>query len=102
MRNRQKTKSINTYTVSMTSLVIMLIFSYIICIYKTVVLASDSEINNKKISVLTATINQKEFEYIGQVSSIDFDAAFALGYIKNTEDKISYFNIQDNSELAIR
>ncbi len=102
MKNRQNNKSKNIYTLGTVSLVVMLVFSYIICIYKTVVLASDSEINNKKISVLNATINQKEFEYIGQISSIDLDSAMALGYLKNTEDRIAYFSIKDNSELAVR
>lgn len=102
MKNRNNNKSINTYTLSLASLVIMLVFSYIICIYKTVVLASDSEINNKKISILTASINQKEFEYIGQISSIDLDKAISLGYQKNTEDRIAYFNVKDNSEFALR
>ncbi len=102
MKKIQNNKSKNIYTLSAASLVVMLVFSYIICIYKTVVLASDTEINNKKVSVLTATINQKEFQYIGQVSSIDLDKAISLGYQKNTEDRIAYFNIKDNSELAIR
>ena len=80
MKKIQNNKSKNIYTLSAASLVVMLVFSYIICIYKTVVLASDTEINNKKVSVLTATINQKEFQYIGQVSSIDLDKAISLGY----------------------
>ncbi len=86
----------------MASMVIILVFSYIMCIYKTVVLASDSEVNNKKISILTASINQKEFDYIRQVSDIDLDRALSLGYQKNTEDRIAYFSIKDNSELAVR
>lgn len=102
MKNKQNNKSKNIYTLGATSLVVILVFSYIICIYKTVVLASDTEINNKKISILTAKINQKEFQYIGQVSSIDLDKALSLGYQKNTEDKVAYFNIKDNTELAIR
>lgn len=102
MKNTKNNKSKNIYTLSMASMVIALVFSYIICIYKTVVLASDSEINNKKISILTATINQKEFYYIEQVSDIDLDKAISLGYIKNTEDKIAYFNTNDNKEVATR
>ncbi|MBC7981638.1 hypothetical protein H7X65_01025 [Candidatus Parcubacteria bacterium] len=101
MKNRNN-KSKNIYTLAASTLVVLLVFSYIICIYKTVVLASDSEINNKKISVLTASINQKEFEYIGQVSSIDLDKALSLGYQKNTEDRVAYFDTRINSELARR
>jgi hypothetical protein len=83
-------------------MVVLLSFSYIICIYKTVVLASDTEVNNKKIALLSAEINQKEFEYIAQVSDIDLNKAISLGYVKNNEDIVAYFNINDNSEFAIR
>lgn len=102
MKNKKNNTSKNIYTLSAATLAIALIFSYIICIYKTVVLASDSEINNKKIAILATNINQKEFEYIGQVSDIDLDKALALGYEKNTEDRIAYFNINGNTEFARR
>ncbi len=102
MKNIRNNKSKNIYTVGAATMVIVLIFSYIICIYKTVVLASDSEINNKKIAVLSANINQKEFEYIGQVSEIDLNKALSLGYEKNTEDRVAYFDINGNSEFARR
>lgn len=92
----------NIYTLSSIITVVLLSLSYIVCIYKTVVLASDSEINNKKIALLSADINQKEFDYIGIVSDIDLDKAISLGYSKNDKDVIAYFNINDNSELAIR
>jgi hypothetical protein len=102
MKNRKNNKSKNIYTLSIAIAVVALSFSYIVCIYKTVVLASDSEVNNKKIAIITANINQKEFEYIEQISSIDLDKAISLGYQKNTENKIAYFNIKDNSEFARR
>lgn len=92
----------NIYTLSSIITVVLLSLSYIVCIYKTVVLASDSEINNKKIALLSADINQKEFDYIGIVSDIDLDKVISLGYSKNNEDVIAYFNINDNSELARR
>jgi hypothetical protein len=92
----------NIYTLSGIAMVVLLSFSYIICIYKTVVLASDSEINNKNVALLSAEINQKEFEYISQVSDIDLNKAIDLGYVKNSEDIIAYFDINDNSEFAIR
>jgi len=92
----------NIYTLSSIVIVVLLSFSYIIYIYKTVVLASDSEVNNKKIALLSAEINQKEFEYISQVSDIDLNKAIDLGYVKNNEDIIAYFDINDNSEFAIR
>lgn len=98
--NNNKTK--NIYTLSIAAVVVALSFSYIVCIYKTVVLASDSEVNNKKIATITANINQKEFEYIEQISTIDLDKAISLGYQKNSENKIAYFNIKDNSEFARR
>jgi hypothetical protein len=65
-------------------------------------MASDSEINNKKIASLSANINQKEFEYIGKVSDIDLNKAISLGYVKNSKEVISYFNINNNNELAVR
>jgi hypothetical protein len=99
MKNN-KTK--NIYTLSMASIVVALVFSYIVCVYKTVVLAAESESNNKKISILTDSINQKDFDYIEKVSSIDLDKAIALGYQKNNEDKVAYFNIKENSEFARR
>ena len=102
MKNKINNTSKNIYTLSAATLAIALIFSYIICIYKTVVLASDAEINNKKIAILATNINQKEFEYIGQVSDIDLDKALSLGYEKNTEDRIAYFNINGNTEFARR
>jgi hypothetical protein len=102
MKTTTNKKQKNMYTVGITSMVMAMSLSYIICIYKTVVLASDTELNNKKIALLSADINQKEFEYIGQVSSIDLDHAFALGYTKNTEDKIAYFNINNGTEVAVR
>lgn len=100
MKNNKTQK--NIYTLSSIIIVVLLSFSYIVCIYKTVVLASDSEVNNKKIALLSADINQKEFDYIAQVSDIDLDKAISLGYKKNSDDMIAYFNIKDNSEFAIR
>ncbi len=92
----------NIYKLFSIAMVVALSFSYIICVYKTVVLASDSEINNKKIALLVAEVNQKEFEYISLVSDIDLNKAIGLGYVKNNEDVIAYFDIKDNSEFAIR
>lgn len=100
MKNNKTQK--NIYTLSSIIIVVLLSFSYIVCIYKTVVLASDSEVNNKKIALLSADINQKEFDYIAQVSDIDLDKAISLGYKKNSDDMIAYFNINDNSEFAVR
>lgn len=99
MKNN-KTK--NIYTLSIASFAIALVFSYIVCIYKTVVLAADSESNNKKISILNDSINQKDFDYIEKISSIDLDRAIALGYQKNNQEKVAYFNIKENSEFARR
>lgn len=102
MKNTKNTTQKNIYTLSSIVMVVLLSFSYIICIYKTVVLASDTEVNNKKIALLSAEINQKEFEYIAQVSDLDLNKAISLGYVKNNEDIVAYFNINDNSEFAIR
>ncbi len=99
MKNRA-TK--NTYTLSIIAMVLMLTLSYIVCIYKTVVLASASELNNKKVENLSSDINQKEYDYIRNISLINLDKAISMGYKKNTEDIIAYVNINDNSELAIR
>lgn len=99
MKNKNDKK--NIYVLGSLSIVVLLVFSYILCIYKTVVMASNSEINNKKIASLSANINKKEFEYISKVADIDLDKAMALGYVKNHKDVISYLNI-NNNELAVR
>ena len=92
----------NIYTLSILSITAFLGISYIICIYKTVILASNIEMNNKNIELLSNTINQKEFDYIASVSDLDLDKAISLGYIKNTQDKVSYFDINNNGEFALR
>lgn len=102
MKNTKNKSIKNIYTLSSILMVVLLSFSYIVCIYKTVVLASDTERNNKKIALLSSEINQKEFEYIAQISDIDLDKAISLGYVKNNEDIITYFSINDNSEFALR
>jgi len=102
MKNTKNNKTKNIYTLSSAVLIVVLTFSYIVCIYKTVVLASDSEINNKKIDLLTSSINQKEFDYIEEMASLDINKAISLGYQKNTKDKIAYFDINDNKEFARR
>lgn len=100
MKNSKTTK--NTYTLSIVIMTLTLVFTYIICIYKTVVLASAIEVNNKKIEILSTDINQKEFDYIRDISLINLDKAISLGYKKNSEDIIAYVNINDNSEFALR
>ncbi len=102
MKIKTQNKSKKIYNLSILTAVFILVFSYIVCIYKTVVLASDSELYNKKISTLNATINQKEFDYIEKISSIDIEKATTLGYKKNTENQIAYYNINDNKEFARR
>lgn len=102
MKNTNNKSIKNIYSLSSILMVFLLSFSYIVCIYKTVVLASDTERNNKKIALLSSEINQKEFEHIAQVSDIDLEKAISLGYVKNSEDTIAYFNINDNSEFALR
>lgn len=81
---------------------IILTMSYIVCIYKTVVLASTAEVNNKQLEILSADINQKEYSYIKDVSEINLDKAISLGYKRNTEDIISYVNTKDVKEFALR
>lgn len=103
MKNTKNKKTQkNIYTLSAIAMIIVLSFSYIICIYKTVILASDAENNNKKIASLSLSINQKEFDYILEVSKIDLNKATELGYVKNKESMVAYNNISNNSELAIR
>ena len=99
IQNRTMIKKINLFM-----LILTLSFGlfYIVFIYKTVVLASNMEVNNKKNEILSFDINQKEFAYIENLSSLDMDKAASLGYLKNTEAKIAYFNIKDNNELAVR
>ncbi len=100
MRNIRITQ--NTYTLGAIITTFVLIFSYIICIYQTVVLASAVELNNKNIQDLSTDINQKEFNYIRDISEINLDKAISLGYKKNTEDIIAYVNTNDNIEFARR
>lgn len=84
------------------SIFLTLILSYIICIYKTVVLASALESNAKSVAALEAEINQKEFEFIGKISELDIEKAISLGYQKNTHDKVAYATVNTNNEFALR
>lgn len=102
MKKNKTQKNIYTLSLTILSMTLFLGVSYIICIYKTVILASDIELNNKNIELLSNNLNQKEFDYITSISDLDFDKAISLGYVKNTQDKISYFDINDNSEFALR
>ncbi len=100
MKNIKITR--NSYTLGIVTMTLILVLTYIVCIYQTVVLASSVELNNKNIQNLSTDINQKEFNYIRDISEINLDKAISLGYKKNTEDIIAYVNINDNIEFARR
>jgi hypothetical protein len=52
---------------------------------------------------LSANINQKDFDYLSDISDIDLNTASSLGYQKNTDDRVAYVSINDNNnELARR
>ncbi len=101
----------NTYTVLVQkinktsvlfSLIVLLSCTYIVCVYKTVTIASHFEKERAAFSELQAVVGQKEHVYIQKTSLIDVETALALGYEKSTNDEVAYIDTHKDVALAVR
>lgn len=76
--------------------------AYIVCVYNTVLTASQTESIKTEFQKLQVSVSQKEHEYIQSVSNITLDYAEELGYIRVSEDSIAYFDLKEETSLAVR
>lgn len=83
------------------SLVVLLSGGYVVCIYKTVNIASHHEKTMSLFTDLQTQVGKKEHVYIEKTSSIHMDEALALGYEKSTQS-VAYINTSKDTSLAIR
>jgi hypothetical protein len=88
-------------TSTLFSLVVLLSCGYIVCIYKTVTVASNHEKTQTLFAELQSQVGAKEHVYIEKTSSIDMNQAIALGYEKTIES-VAYINTHKDTSLAIR
>ena len=93
-------KKINRTSV-LFSLIVLLSLTYIVCVYKTVTIASHYEKQRIAYSELQAVVGQKEHEYIEKTSVIDVETALALGYERSTGD-VAYIDTHKDTALAVR
>lgn len=84
------------------SLIILLSCTYIVCVYKTVTIASHFEKERVAFSELQAEVGQKEHVYIQKTATIDVETALALGYERSTADEVAYIDTHTDSALAVR
>lgn len=83
------------------SMVVLLSCGYVVCIYKTVNVASNHEKTLTRFAELQSEVGEKEHIYIEKTSSINIHEALALGYEKTTES-VAYINTSKDTSLAIR
>jgi serine protease inhibitor len=97
-------KSITKY-ISLTSilfsLVVLLSCGYIVCVYKTVTVASNHEKTLALFTELQSQVGTKEHVYIEKTSSISMGEALAMGYEKTT-GSVAYIKTHTDTSLAIR
>ncbi len=94
-------KKINKTSV-LFSLIMLLSCAYIVCVYKTVTIASHYEKQRIAYSELQSIIGQKEHAYIQITSTIDVESALALGYQRSTGDEVAYIDTHKDIALAVR
>lgn len=94
-------KKINRTSV-LFSLIVLLSCTYIICVYKTVTIASHFEKERVTFSELQAVVGQKEHAYIQKKATIDVETALALGYERSTTDEVAYIDTHKDVALAVR
>lgn len=97
-------KKLHNTRVTLVAIAITLFFvtAYIVCVYKTVIVASEHEMKKKVYTELQITVGEKEHEYIQANAKFDTDEAIRLGYIKTPESNISFINLTKDTALAIR
>jgi hypothetical protein len=88
-------------TSALFSLVVLLSCGYVVCIYKTVTIASNHEKLLAAFTELQSQVGEKEHAYIKKTSSITMSEALALGYEKTT-DSVAYVTTNKDVSLAIR
>lgn len=88
-------------TSTLFSLVVLLSCGYVVCIYKTVNIASNHEKTLTLFTELQSAVGEKEHVYIEKTASIDMSQALAMGYEKTTQS-VAYINTHKDTSLAIR
>lgn len=83
------------------SFVVLLSCGYVVCIYKTVTIASNHEKLLATFTELQSRVGEKEHMYIKKTASITMSEALALGYEKTT-DSVAYVATHKDISLAIR
>lgn len=83
------------------SLIVLLSCTYIVCVYKTVTVASHFEKERIAYSELQAVVGQKEHAYIQKTATIDVETALALGYERSTGE-VAYIDTNKDVALAVR
>ncbi len=83
------------------SLVVLLSAGYVVCMYKTVTIASHHEKTLALFTELQSRVGEKEHVYITKTSSITMSEALALGYEKTTES-VAYITTDTEKSLALR
>ena len=90
-----------TSTSILFTLVILLAFTYIVCVYKTVTIASHYEKEHIALAELQTTVGEKEHMFIQKTSTIDVDTAIQLGYERSIS-AVTYIDTTKETELAVR
>lgn len=83
------------------SFVVLLSAGYVVCMYKTVTIASNHEKMLASFTELQSQVGEKEHVYIAKTSAITMSEALALGYEKTTES-VAYVHTDEDISLAIR
>lgn len=93
-------KHISTTTMLFATIVFLSV-GYVVCIYKTVTVASNHEKTSAMLAELRSQVGEKEHVYIEKTSNITLEGAIALGYEKTTES-VAYITQDKDTALAIR
>ncbi len=95
-------KNPTLYSYSLLTLTLCLVIAYIVCIYKTVIIASEHEVQRGVFAELQVTVGEKEHSYIQENTKFDIEEAIRLGYVKTPESHISFIDLTKDTALAIR
>ncbi len=97
------TKNLNPkYTYALIALTVLSVTAYIVCVYKTVIVASEHEVQKGIFAELQITVGEKEHAYIQENTKFDSDEAIRLGYVKTPTSNISFIDLTKDTALAIR
>lgn len=88
--------------IALIALSILLVFSYVGLVYKTVMNAVAKEKIETQIASLNSDLSEKEFEYITKKGAITVDLASSLGFV-SASSKTSFVTLaQPAPSVAIR